>query len=200
MRLLIVYASLLLVLILSFGGCTSEFDIGEGMSEDSETEVSCELAVLNFKYLRESEYDSVATKKSRHAYENASFLFLEDVGTRRTLDFLANEGKFVYEEDFDFEKNIMFISYGRMISEIGCIQDDDIRKSYGFNWYGLYVVFREEYFQDKAFFYQMQKEDDRVYVPTCYYLISFVMNGEDRVRIYIGDINNPPETRVPGIG
>jgi hypothetical protein len=154
--------------------------------------------VLMFEELGNSKYDMDALIKNRGLEEDISFLFVEAVSNQKNLEKLAEEGKFVYTTDFDFDNYRLLIAYGREILELECVSSKYIRQQYGSHWYSMSVTFGEDYFFNTVFFYRITK--DYSIVRTDYGIFTYVMNDTEKVQVNVGLINRYKRFGSEGIG
>jgi len=154
----------------------------------NEKNSNVEPIVLEIEFLQESRYDIDAVKEYRYIHEDASFLFLEDVRHEGSIKSLAEEGKFAYPNDIDFENYIVLIAYGRKILTLEAISTENSQKVYG-ETLCYCVTFEEEYFEDTVFIYQAPRDATPYCMPTRLAIYTYVMEGAERVQVYVGDIN-----------
>jgi len=189
----------LIVFALSFtNGCSKggnlEVDVGrqtpERFHERQDVEMCDETMMLDFEYIMESAYCKEALFEARYLRDDVSFLFLECVDSQAGLEYYARQGRFSVPQSINFENDAVLISYGRMVEEFAFVRDGLSRQLYGSIWM-ISVTFGEEYFGEAVFFYRMPLDSSIGYVPAQFGIITYVMVGTEKIRVYVSDINIP---------
>jgi len=168
------------------------FTVGCDLNNASRVEMdinSDKYYAVSLELIFETEYDMKAVKEFYNLCENVSYLFMADVQRENDLLYFSRIGRFSFPDDFDFESYVMLVSYGRRIRELELINYGHLYKNSGLKGNCFSVTFDGEYFGNQVFFYQMIREKGERYVPTDYVLLSYIMEGTEKVRVYVGDIN-----------
>ena len=182
----------MLILVLVATSCTGGTYVSvqeDGMNHIDEYVE--EWIVIDYEFVQDTKYDMMSmVYRSFKADEwnGELYLYFDEVRAQQTLDFDAEKARFESPRDFDFENHVMLITYGRELVSLEVISGQ-------YNGLAFYycVTYGMEYFEDKAFFYSIVRDDSMRIVPPALGFHSYLLQEDgERVEFFTADID--PET------